>query len=75
LETTAVPSGNDYGARVERARREKYAEDMGRVLGQTVNNANAQIDRMAQQADDSSDPARGAIMRVLAQRVNNSCDP
>jgi hypothetical protein len=75
LQTTAVPSGNDYGARVERARREKYAEDMGRALSQTVTNANAQIERMAQQADDNSDPARGAIMRVLAQRVNDSCDP
>ncbi len=75
LETTAVPSGNDYGARVERARHDKYAEDMGRVLGQTVNNANAQIDRMAQEADTISEPARGAIMRVLAQRVNESCDP
>lgn len=74
LQSTAVPSGNDYGARVERARREKYVDDMSRVLGQTVTNANAQIDRMAQQAEEY-EPARAAIMRVLAQRVNDSCDP
>jgi hypothetical protein len=74
LQTAAVPSGNDYGARVERARREKYVEDMSRALGQSVTNANAQIDRMAQEAD-GLEPGRSAIMRVLAQRVNDSCDP
>jgi hypothetical protein len=74
LQRTAVPSGNDYGARVERARREKYVDDMSRALGQTVTNANAQIDRMAQQAEEY-EPARAAIMRVLVQRVNDSCDP
>jgi hypothetical protein len=75
VQATATPSGNDYGSRVERARHDKYVENMGRVLGQTVDNANAQIDHMAQQADDNEEPARGAIMRVLAQRVNHSCDP
>jgi hypothetical protein len=74
LQRTAVPSGNDYMSQVERAKREKYAEDMGRVLGQSVSSANAQIDRMAQQAD-ASEPARAAIMRVLAQHLNDSCDP
>jgi hypothetical protein len=29
---------------------------------------------MAQQAD-ASEPARAAIMRVLAQHLNDSCDP
>jgi hypothetical protein len=74
LQLTAVPSGNDYMSRVERAKREKYAEDMGRVLGQSVSYANAQIDRMAEQAEES-EPARAAIMRVLAEHVNDSCDP
>jgi hypothetical protein len=74
LQTTAVPSGNDYLSQIERTRREKYAEDMSRVLSQSVSNANAQIDRLAQQAQDS-EPARAAIMRVLAERVNDSCDP
>jgi hypothetical protein len=74
LQTTAVPSGNDYMSQVERAKREKYADDMSRILGQNVTNANAQIDRMAQQAEEP-EPARAAIMRVLAQRVNDSCDP
>jgi hypothetical protein len=71
---TAVPSGSDYNAQVERAKRQKYVEDMSRVLGQNVANANAQIERMAQGAEES-EPARAAIMRVLAQRVNDSCDP
>jgi hypothetical protein len=75
VQATATPSGNDYGSRVERARQEKYVEDMGRVLGQTVDNAKAQIERMAQQADDNEEPARGAILRVLAERVNDSCGP
>ena len=75
IQATATPSGNDYGSRVERATHDKYVEDMSRVLGQTVDNANAQIERMAQQADDNEEPARGAIMRVLAQRVNDSCGP
>jgi hypothetical protein len=47
---------------------------MSRVLGQNVANANAQIERMAQGAEEA-EPARAAIMRVLAQRVNDSCDP
>jgi hypothetical protein len=75
LQMTAVPSGNDYNSRVERAKTQKYAEDMNRVLEQNVVNANAEIERMAQQAEQTSEPARGAIMRVLAQRVNDSCDP
>ena len=74
VQMTAVPSGNDYNSQVERAKRQKYVEDMSRVLGQNVTNANAQIDRMAQDAEES-EPARGAILRVLAERVNDSCDP
>lgn len=75
VQATAAPSGDDYGSRVERERHDQYVEDMGRVLSQTVDNAKAQIERMAQQADDNEEPARGAIMRVLAQRVNDSCGP
>jgi hypothetical protein len=74
VQMTAVPSSNDYNSQLERAKRQKYVEDMSRVLGQNVTNANAQIERMAQEAEQS-EPARGAIMRVLAQRVNDSCDP
>ena len=74
VQMTAVPSSNDYNSQLERAKRQKYVEDMNRVLGQNVTNANAQIERMAQEAEQS-EPARGAIMRVLAERVNDSCDP
>lgn len=74
LQATAVPSGDDYGSRVERARVEQEAADTERALAQNVNNANARIDQMANRADEE-EPARAAIMRVLAQRVNDSCDP
>jgi len=73
VQQAAVPTGSDYGSRVERAKRQKYVEDMTRVLRQNIDNANAQIERMAQQAGDTDEPARGAIMRVLAQRVIDSC--
>jgi hypothetical protein len=74
LQSTAVPSGDDYNSRVERARRQNYASEMDRVLSQNVTNANAQIDRMADQVEDD-EPARAAIMRVLARRVTDSCGP
>jgi hypothetical protein len=74
LESTAVPSGDDYNSRVERARRQNYANEMDRVLSQNVTNAYAQIDRMADRAEDG-EPARAAIMRVLARRVTDSCGP
>jgi len=73
VQQAAVPTGNDYSSRVERAKRERYVEDMTRVLRQNVDRANAQIEQMAQQADDAEEPARGAIMRVLAQRAIDSC--
>ena len=64
VQQAAAPTGNDYSSRVERAKRQKYVEDMDRVLRQSVDNANAQIGRMAQQADDTDE---------LAQRVIDSC--
>ena len=73
VQQAAVPTGNDYSSRVERAKRERYVEDMTRVLRQTIDRANAQIEQMAQQADDAEEPARSAILRVLAQRAIDSC--
>jgi hypothetical protein len=74
LQATAVPSGDDYNSRVERARIEQAAADTERALANNVNNANARIDQMAGRVDED-EPARAAIMRVLAQRVNDSCVP
>jgi hypothetical protein len=74
VQATAVPSGNDYNSRVERARAQNYVDEMERALGQNVTNANARIDQMADRIEDD-EPARAAIMRVLARRVNDSCDP
>jgi hypothetical protein len=72
-QAAALPSGSDFQSRVERARRQKYAEEMGRVLGQTVANASARIERLIQEAGDA-EPVRAAIMRVLSSRLTNSCD-
>jgi hypothetical protein len=74
LQATAVPSGNDYRSRAERARVQNGASDTDRALNQNVINANARIDQMADRIEDD-EPARAAIMRVLARRVNDSCDP
>ncbi len=71
-EAAALPSGNDWASQVERAKREKYAEEMGRVLMQNVTNANARVNQLIQQAEDG-EPVRAAIMRVLASRVTDSC--
>lgn len=74
LQAVAVPSGDDYNSRVERARAEQAATDMDRVLSQNVARANSRIDQMADGIEDD-EPARAAIMRVLARRANDSCDP
>jgi hypothetical protein len=67
-----LPSGNDYMSQVERARRQKDAEDMQRALGQRVANAEGEINRLVQQASD--EPVRAAIMQTLASRLDDSCD-
>ena len=74
LQSTAVPSGDDYGSRAERARIEQAAADTERALAQNVNNAGSRIDQMAGRIE-ADEPARAAIMRVLAHRVEDSCDP
>lgn len=73
LQSTAVPSGDDYGSRAERARVEQAAADTARALAQNVNNADARIDQMATRIAED-EPARAAIMRVLARRVEAACD-
>jgi hypothetical protein len=67
-----LPSGSDYMSQVERARRQKDAEDMKRALGQRVANAEGEINRLVQQASD--EPVRAAIMSALASRLDDSCD-
>ncbi len=74
LQATSVPSGDDYRSRVERARVQNSAIDTERALSQNVANAEARIDQMADHIEED-EPARAAMMRVLAQRVSDSCDP
>jgi hypothetical protein len=66
------PSGSDWQSRVDRAQRDKTVENMTRMLNQKVSNANARMNRLIQQAGEA-EPVRGAIMSVLASRVNNFC--
>ena len=66
------PSGSDWQSLVDRAQRQKEVENMTRMLNQNLSNANARMGRLIQQADEA-EPVRGAIMQVLASRINDSC--
>jgi hypothetical protein len=72
LQSATLPSGNDWNSGVERARRQEYAENMGRTLAQGISNATA---RMNQHINDvrGLDPVRAAMMEVLESRLMNSC--
>lgn len=69
---TILPEGNDYWARVDRAKHQQYAEDMGRTLSQGVQSAANQINQLIQ-AVSPVDPVRAAIMGVISYQVFNSC--
>jgi len=68
----ALPTGDDWNSRVERAEREQYADNMGRTLSQKLSNATATMNRVVEETQDS-EPVRAAMMRVLASRQLNSC--
>jgi hypothetical protein len=69
---TILPEGNDYWARVDRAKHEQYVEDMGRTLSQGVQSATNQINQLIE-ATRPIDPVRAAIMGVISFQVFNSC--
>lgn len=71
-EKAQPPTGNDYRSRYERAKQEHYENDMNRTLSMAVLGAVTQINRLIEDADES-EPARAAIMRVLAGRIFNQC--
>lgn len=69
------PSGNDFPSQYERAKRDEYVSSMNRTLSMGVQSASARLNRMIDEAQNV-DPARAAIMSVLAERVLGQCaDP
>lgn len=68
----ALPTGNDWNSRVERAERQQYADNMGRTLSQKLSNATAGMNRVVEETQDV-EPVRAAMMRVLASRLVDSC--
>ncbi|HYL45450.1 MAG TPA: hypothetical protein VEU52_00340 [Candidatus Limnocylindrales bacterium] len=71
-QNTILPEGNDYWARVDRAKHEKYVEDMGRTLSQGVQSASNQINQLIEGVRPV-DPVRATIMGVISYQVFNSC--
>jgi hypothetical protein len=71
-QNTILPEGNDYWARVDRAKHQQYAEDMGRTLSQGVQGAANQINQLIEGVQPV-DPVRAAIMGVISYQVFNSC--
>jgi hypothetical protein len=71
-QNTILPEGNDFWARVDRAKHQQYAEDMGRTLSQGVQGASNQINQLIEVVRPV-DPVRAAIMGVISYQVFNSC--
>jgi hypothetical protein len=69
---TPVPTGNDFNSLNERARRQQYAQDMGRTLSQKLSNATAAMNRLIQETRQL-EPVRATVMSVLQSRLLNSC--
>jgi hypothetical protein len=72
-EAAVLPSGNDFYARVDRAKRQQYVESMGRVLRQSMDGARVQMSRLME-AVQPVEPVRAAVMNVLAYRVLSTCN-
>jgi hypothetical protein len=67
-----LPQGNDYWARVDRAKHQQYVEEMGRILSQGVESASNQINQVIEGVRPV-DPVRATIMGVISYQVFNSC--
>lgn len=67
-----MPSGNDYRSRMERARQEQYVSDMNHMLSTNLQGLRSRINGLIGDAQ-TTEPARAAIMRVLAGRIFNQC--
>jgi len=71
-QNTILPEGNDYWARVDRAKHQQYVQDMERTLSQGVQGAANQIHQLIEGVRPI-DPVRAAIMGVISYQISNSC--
>jgi hypothetical protein len=73
-EAAVLPTGNDFYARVDRAKRQQYVETMGQGLRQRMEGARLQMSRLIEAAR-AVEPVRAAAMQVLSNRALTTCDP
>lgn len=73
LEAAVLPSGNDFYARVDRAKRQQYAQNMGQILRQGMDGARLQMSRLIE-ATRAVEPVRAAVMQFLSNRALTTCD-
>jgi hypothetical protein len=71
-ENAAVPSGDDYQSRLERAKQQKMFEDEERAVGQQVQNVLASMNQYVQQFS-TREPVRAAFMGVTAEHLFDTC--
>ena len=72
-QAAVLPSGNDFYARVDRAKRQQYVDSMGQALRQAMDGTRSQMSRLTE-ATRAVEPVRAAVMGVLEQRVLSTCN-
>jgi hypothetical protein len=72
IQNTAVPSGNDYQSRLERAKQQKMFEDEATAMGQQMSNSIAAMNQHIVQFS-AREPVRAAMMAAIGERVFNDC--
>jgi hypothetical protein len=73
-EAAVLPTGDDFYARVDRAKRQQYVETMGQGLRQRMEGARLQMSRLIEAAR-AVEPVRATVMQVLSNRALTTCDP
>ena len=63
-----APSGNSYGARVQRAKADQYFQNMDKTLQQGLQSLASQMTRHTNEVGELS-PVRGAMMYVQGERI------
>lgn len=72
IENAAVPSGNDYQSRVERAKVQKMFADEEEGMGQRMANDVAAMNQHIAPFS-ASEPVRATMMAAIGERVFNDC--
>lgn len=73
-EAAVLPTGDDFYARVDRAKRQQYVQNMGQGLRQRMEGARLQMSRLIE-AVRAVEPVRATAMQVLSNRALTTCDP